>query len=570
MLNKMMRFVGVRAFGGIGMILAILLADRAIADDAKKVQAHLEAGEFGPARTIAERSTNRDSILSNIAAFQAKSGMRRAAIDTAADIRDDRSRSRSLSQIGETPIVPAGGRGGGAQADFDSLIELVTSTVAPDSWDEVGGNGAIKEFAGGVAVDTSGVIRRLKIKHADWMLDSIRKAASRRSANDNVHKRSDLRKISLTRLEKELQLRWAMGQSPTETMKCLAGLQNIKYVLVYPKEGEIVIAGKAGDWHTNVTGRKVNSETGRPVLQLDDFVVVLRNAYNGDGNFGCSINPTRAGLLRYQEFAKKNTNPIRSKRQRTEWLANLKKALGKQQIGVYGIDPRTRTAHVLVEADYHMKLVGMGLEEGTLGVKSFFDNAARSGHRPNNVIRWWFTLNYKSVEATRARNAFAFKGKGVKVLSENEFLTERGERVHTGKSDLPTQQFAEGFTKQFEALAQKYPVYAELKNVFDLALVAGLIRSEDLAGQVGWHMTHFRAPQGYEVELGDAPKQVDTILNHRVIGKRVVAAVSGGVTVNTRSLVNRKAISVDDYGLLQAEHSGGLPKDLPRDVWWWD
>ncbi len=39
-----------------------------------------------------------------------------------------------------------GGLGGAALADFDSLIELITTTINPDSWDEVGGPGAISEF----------------------------------------------------------------------------------------------------------------------------------------------------------------------------------------------------------------------------------------------------------------------------------------------------------------------------------------------------------------------------------------------------------------------------------------
>ena len=40
-----------------------------------------------------------------------------------------------------------GGAGGGSQADFDSLIELITSTIDPTTWDSVGGTGSIKEFA---------------------------------------------------------------------------------------------------------------------------------------------------------------------------------------------------------------------------------------------------------------------------------------------------------------------------------------------------------------------------------------------------------------------------------------
>jgi len=39
-----------------------------------------------------------------------------------------------------------GGLGGGVMADFDSLIDLIVTTVAPDTWDEVGGPGSIAPF----------------------------------------------------------------------------------------------------------------------------------------------------------------------------------------------------------------------------------------------------------------------------------------------------------------------------------------------------------------------------------------------------------------------------------------
>ena len=59
---------------------------------------------------------------------------------------------------------------------------------------------------------------------------------------------------------------------------------------------------------------------------------------------------------------------------------------------------RTRAAQVLVEADYRMKLVGMGLEEGTLGVTSYLASivlAKGEAPPPMDVLRWWFTMNYK-------------------------------------------------------------------------------------------------------------------------------------------------------------------------------
>ncbi len=48
------------------------------------------------------------------------------------------------------PSNPAGagpgGLGGGTQADFDSLISLITTTVAPQTWEEVGGPGSVAPF----------------------------------------------------------------------------------------------------------------------------------------------------------------------------------------------------------------------------------------------------------------------------------------------------------------------------------------------------------------------------------------------------------------------------------------
>ncbi len=54
-----------------------------------------------------------------------------------------------MPRAGQPQNVPfgPGGMGGGQQADFDSLMSLITSTIQPTSWDEVGGPGSIAEFA---------------------------------------------------------------------------------------------------------------------------------------------------------------------------------------------------------------------------------------------------------------------------------------------------------------------------------------------------------------------------------------------------------------------------------------
>ena len=47
---------------------------------------------------------------------------------------------------GPTQLSGPGGMGGGVEPDFDTLIELITTTVSPQSWDEVGGPGSISGF----------------------------------------------------------------------------------------------------------------------------------------------------------------------------------------------------------------------------------------------------------------------------------------------------------------------------------------------------------------------------------------------------------------------------------------
>jgi len=238
------------------------------------------------------------------------------------------------------------------------------------------------------------------------------------------------------------------------------------------------------------------------------------------------------------------------------------------------LDPRTRAARVMVEADYRMKLVGMGIEEGVPGVESYLRLirlAPGQSPPPMGVLRWWFTLNYEAVLSAQDRRAFALRGQGVKVLSENERLTAEGQRVHTGESEALNRQFAQNFTTRFDALCEKYPIYAELRNLFDLALVGALVRQQGLAQQVGWHLTCFGSGGNYPVQLGKAPKVVDSVVGHRVVNRTtIVAGVSGGVRVDPTELVSARAVQVDRSDTLRKQRGTAAPKPLAPEAWWWD
>jgi len=563
------------------------------AEPADAVRAHLAAGEFGPAIAAAEQAqgADRDALLREVAAAQRAGGAAEAAAQTLQRIRDDRARAGAVGDVLAQRIAPVdpvlaqlgaggaalggGGDAGESQANFDPIIELIQKTIEPESWDTEGGAGAIQPFASGVLVDTRGVLQRIVTDKESGGLEAVRKQATARSANAEVRQASKLRKVSLPRLEKAVQVLRASGREPDEAMRMLAGLQRVEYVLVYPETGDIVLAGPAGDWRRAAEGRVISSDTGHPVLQLDDLVVLMRHADKvRQARFGCSIDPLPENIARTQQFlAESAKRPLRPGAAAVkEYAETIRDKMGLQKVEVFGIDPRTRVGQVLVEADYRMKLVGLGLEAPAGDLQSYFDSLGGKNQGGLKLVRWWFTLNYDAVQATPGRDAFAIHGQGVQLQSEDEVLADKGRRVATGGADELNERFARSFTKNFPALAAKYPVYAELQNMFDLALAASLISSERLGEKIGWNMSGLGDDAQYHVPLRPAPETVASVVRHRADGKgSVLVQVSGGVKVDATQMVAADKIQTVATGPLPHSRDQSRPaKADDAASWWWD
>jgi hypothetical protein len=64
---------------------------------------------------------------------------------------------------------------------------------------------------------------------------------------------------------------------------------------------------------------------------------------------------------------------------------------------------------------------------------------------------------------------------------------------------------------------------------------------------------------------------VESVINRRIIGGRtVVAAVSGGVRAEPRSISQRETVQTDDSGAIPGQRQASTPQNLPRNAWWWD
>lgn len=533
-----------------------------------------------PSGVEQEEESNNPRKLLRKARRQIKAGEGLAALGTSrkivALVDNVTGRSEIEDKIAEAEAAAEAGQ----NVDFDSLIQLIESVISPNSWSSVGGAGTVESFAGGVYVATGGLVKPRSRPEASTELGKVRDDARPAEGRNGEAGQTGLRKISLPRLEKEVASRLARGEPLSEEIRYLAGLQEVRYVFVFPEEHDIVVVGPAEEWQMDEFGRAVGRHSGRPVMQLEDLVVILRSCFSDSkdfGLFGCGIYPRTERLQQVQEFLARSAaaGPIEPS-QRNRWLGDLRDQLGPQDIEIFGIHPGSRVAHVLVEADYRMKLIGIGLEQASVpGIPSYFDLLGQPDdarlNRPIDTLRWWFTLNYDAILTSDDRDAFELRGDRVQVLSENELLTATGQRVHTGQSDPSNAQFARNFTEHFRALSNRDVNFADLAGIFDSAVVAGLLRGHEIPKSVGWPMSTFLDPDEFVISLNPSPRTVETVMSHRVYrGRHIMAAISGGVHVNPWKVVSADRLLADTEGKLVRLRSGTKPTPTAGAQWWWD
>lgn len=542
------------------------------------IQAHLEAGEFGAALDQALRvpdANQRTEQLRRVSAAQRAAGEFEGAEATARRIpvAEQRSRERGAA------IQEKSRSGGGSGADFDSLIDLISSTVQPETWDEVGGPGSMRQYETGVRVDPNGLLRQVTKEERTGRLEALGKKARNAALHADMSRASELRLVSLRRLEQAVAERLDNGQPVLETMQRLAGLVGIRYVFVFPDEQDIVIAGPAEGWRYDETGRPVGVASKRPMMQLDDLVVVLRTfSPGGEGIFGCSINPREANLKEVKEFveASQSAGPLAPGRV-GRWVKELQQRLGLQDVEVYGVPGNTRVAQVIVEADYRMKLIGVAKLDGGPQIPSYFDLLKSSGQAhsaPLEALRWWLTMKYTAILHSPDNTAYEIQGSSVLVQSENQFVNSQGQHVPTGISEPINRLFAQNFTNHYAELAKRDPVFADLQNIFDLGMAAALCQQQHLYERAGWNLGCFASNGQYRVADVPAPKVVETVANHRVYnGRDIVVQVAGGVRADVLSVARDQKLAGEDPGVAQVAKTAANAAKLPqRPVgrWWWD
>jgi hypothetical protein len=425
------------------------------------------------------------------------------------------------------------------QADFTSLINLIQTTVDPNSWEENGGTGTISTFPNGVLIDVAGQLR-FPTGQSSAAKSRLGLTAGRPDRVDT----SSQRYVSLPKLEAALQQLAVQGQPIPESLYYLGGLYEVRSVAVDPVGGDLVLIGPAGPWDVNAQGVAVNRATGRPVLHLDDLVACLRNVYLGRGVLGCSIDPRPGQFQQVAELAGKWNLTVPHVREK------FLTAVGPQDTVVFGVPKTSHAAQVLLTADYHIKLLAMGSVKAGPRLPSYLDRC-QADDPASEVIRWWFTVAEPVIHRDPQRSLYHLHGPYMELKTEAQLLAGRGAAGPPPPRSLAAEAFVGDFNRQLPELRRWFPVYGQLENLFHLAVVAQLIRGQELATQAGWEPTFLLGrnddPRGYALRRYPEIREVQWVINHRTLQVRdplpvdrspvgrlkrqTIVAISGGVEI---------------------------------------
>jgi hypothetical protein len=196
----------------------------------------------------------------------------------------------------------------------------------------------------------------------------------------------------------------------------------------------------------------------------------------------------------------------------------------------------------------------------------------KGGQKGSAMPRWWLATNYEPLLTDADGLAWELRGPGVKAMTEEDFLLANGERVHSGKASPTAQKWANNMTAKYDELSKRDPIFGQLRNCMDLAIVSALLFKENLTGKANLDLAPLMGENSLPVAEFPVPKQVDTQASFIKKGDNWIISASGGVLIHSWGDADRKEHSaklspVREKAARAASDntSSGQPSN-----WWWN
>lgn len=414
------------------------------------------------------------------------------------------------------------------------------------------------QVVGGILIDAAGMVANLDPKASEELAAERTKLLA-----DAGITAAGSRKVSLAGLLKAVRQSQETGVPVAAEVVYLGGLTAVEMVLVDPEQHDIVLVGPAEAPVVGMQGSVVGEQTGRPLLVFEDLIMALRSMDSArTAGMSCSIDPTPEGIARLQALLRRQ-GPVRGNPE--PLLRNMETALGPQSVTVGGVPADSRFAHVLVAADYRMKRIGMGFDpSGVKQLPSYLSmipqNAATA-----TMPRFWLEAKYDPIQRDPDELAWRFSGRRMVCLTENEMADPNGQRTRQGKADPLAEKWCGLMTEHYSKLAEVQPIFAELQNCIDLAVVATLIRSRQLDQRAGLDLGLLLDEEAVSLAGYEVPEAVPTLASAMRQQRGWVVTASGGISFQPWEFAT--AFADDDS--LAAPRVAALDA-RPAERWWWD
>ncbi len=542
--------------------------------------------------------TARDAQLQRLAVERAQRGDWVSSMRTLAGVADGRVLAQALDQVqtalGQASSSPqaagvallpsatgeqrrSGGAGGSPFADFTPLIDLIQATIAPDTWEPAGGSGTARPYPGGILVDPSGLVTDISEQPVDDSLieniavllaeEPLDRTATQPSAVADWRLPARRRCVSLRGVTQQVLRTRVSGLPIGDELRHLAGLSRIDYVVLVPQQRDVVLIGPVGGIETH-QGWLRDRRTGLPAMRLDFFAACAAAVVAGEP-LGCSIDPapeSLAAAANVSEQIRRGEIPL------GRAAEHLRQALGEQSIRVFGTAGDTPLAHLMVEADRHMKQMSLGLQPMPRGSRNYVDIVREHidrGPPDGQLLRLWFTASPLAVRVGSSAMVYQLGGRPMKLASETQLAGADGARLDAN-DDFRLVEFVDAFNADLGEIIRTYPAYGALQSVYQAAAVAEVIRRSDARD---W-MAELLAPLLLDDPSGGAmsvPKRVDSIaVGHRIEHRRkrhFVLMASGGVRVEPAATL---AARFEPYPTIDAISNFAQMRPEGASRWWWN
>ncbi|MFG0263205.1 MAG: DUF1598 domain-containing protein [Novipirellula sp. JB048] len=420
-----------------------------------------------------------------------------------------------------------------------------------------------RQSVGGVMIDAQGMVRNATLAEQQELANVAR--AVLQQAEGEMAEATELRMISLARLQQHLQATREAGERISSDVEFLAGLQRIQYVFVDPDNQDIILAGPAEPWKMLEDGSVVGEVSGKSTMRLADLIVALRTVEDARrGGISCSIEPTAEGRQRLQNLLR--NVKLRPGQNPAIYEASMKQAFGPQMVHLHGVPKDSRYARVLVAADFEMKRVAMNLAPSNVaGLPSYLQLAKNSRHNASQNPRWWMACNYDTMLKSEDALAWKMSGQGVKTLTDQDLIGADGDVKAAGRSDKIAQAWAEMMTQKYPELARKIHVFGDLQNIMDMTVVATLITQERLDQKAGIDLALLKQESDV-VELTSyaVPQALHPQCSFVRGRSGWTVTASGGVDIDAFSVVEQQRVDAD----VAAQREVALA--AASDRWWWN